>query len=179
MFIKQRERFFPLPDFDLSDSNKVVVKIAGRIWDENYTKSLISKTDLDLKTVVLLDRVQKALPITEDESKLLRKQGLVEGRKNSLYISSSIAKVTGDKSSYIKLRGFKNEHYKKMIMEYLDKYNSASKQDIDNLILDILPDILDENKKENKVRNLIYAMSKKDKTIVNTGATSIPVWKKI
>jgi ATP-dependent DNA helicase RecG len=178
MFIKQRERFFPLPDFDLSDSNKVVVKIAGRIWDENYTKLLMSKTDLDLKTVVLLDRVQKALPITEDESKLLRKEGLVEGRKNSLYISSSIAKVTGDKSSYIKLRGFKDEHYKKMILEYLDKYNSASKQDIDNLILDILPDILDENKKENKVRNLVYAMSKKDKTIVNTGTTRIPVWKK-
>jgi ATP-dependent DNA helicase RecG len=87
MFIKQRERFFPLPDFDLSDSNKVVVKIAGRIWDENYTKLLMSKTDLDLKTVVLLDRVQKALPIKEDERKLLRKQGLVEGGKNSLYIS--------------------------------------------------------------------------------------------
>ena len=178
MFIKQRERFFPLPDFDLSDSNKVVVKIAGRIWDENYTKLLMSKTDLDLKTVVLLDRVQKALPITEDEIKRLKKLGLIEGRKPNVYISSSIAKVTGDKSSYIKLRGFKDEHYKKMILEYLDKYNSASKQDIDNLILDILPDILDENKKENKVRNLVYAMSKKDKTIVNTGTTRIPVWKK-
>lgn len=179
MFIKQRERFFPLPDFDLSDSNKVVVKIAGRIWDENYTKLLMSKTDLDLKTVVLLDRVQKALPITEDEIKRLKKIGLIEGRKPNVYISSSIAKVTGDKSSYIKLRGFKDEHYKKMILEYLDKYNSASKQDIDNLILDILPDILDENKKENKVRNLVYAMSKKDKTIINTGTTRIPVWKKI
>lgn len=178
MFIKQRERFFPLPDFDLSDSNKVVVKIAGRIWDENYTKLLMSKTDLDLKTVVLLDRVQKALPITEDEIKRLKKLGLIEGRKPNVYISSSIAKVTGDKSSYIKLRGFKDEHYKKMILEYLDKYNSVSKQDIDNLILDILPDILDENKKENKVRNLVYAMSKKDKTIINTGTTRIPVWKK-
>lgn len=179
MFIKQRERFFPLPDFDLSDPSKVVVKIAGRIWDENYTKLLMSKTDLDLKTVVLLDRVQKSLHITEDEIKQLKKFGLIEGRKPNLYISSSIAKVTGDKSSYIKLRGFKDEHYKKMILEYLDKYNNANRQDIDKLILDILPDILDENKKANKVRNLVYAMSKRDKTIINTGTTRNPIWKKV
>jgi ATP-dependent DNA helicase RecG len=179
MFLKQKERFFPLPDFDLSDPNKVVVKIAGRIWDENYTKLLMNKTDLDLKTVVLLDRVQKALSITEEEIKGLKKLGLIEGRKPNLYISSSIAKVTGDKSSYIKLRGFKDEHYKKMILEYLDKYKTANKQDIDKLLLDILPDILDENKKSNKVRNLIYAMSKRDETIINTGTTRNPIWEKV
>jgi ATP-dependent DNA helicase RecG len=179
MFLKQKERFFPLPDFDLSDQKKVVVKIAGRIWDENYTKLLMSKTDLELKLVVLLDRVQKSLPITEEEIKELKKLGLIEGRKPNLYISSSIAKVTGDKSSYIKLRGLKDEHYKKMILEYLDKYNTASKQDIDKLILDILPDILDMNKKANKVRNLVYAMSKRDKTIINKGTTRNPIWKKV
>ena len=179
MFLEQRKRFFPLPDFDLSDPKKVVVKIAGRIWDENYTKLLMSKTDLDLKTVVLLDRVQKSLPITEDEIKGLKKLGLIEGRKPNLYISSSIAKVTGDKSSYIKLRGFKDEHYKKMILEYLEKYKTANKQDIDKLLLDILPDILDENKKSNKVRNLVYAMSKRDETIVNTGTTRNPIWEKV
>ena len=179
MFIEQRKRFFPLPDFDLSDPSKVVVKIAGRIWDENYTKLLMSKTDLDLKTVVLLDRVQKSLPISENEIKLLRKEKLVEGRKNSLYISASIAKVTGDKSSYIKLRGFKDEHYKKMILDYLGAYRTASKQDIDKLILDILPNILDENKKANKVRNLVYAMSKRDKTLVNKGTTRNPIWQKV
>ena len=37
----------------------------------------------------------------------------------------------------------------------------TTKSDIVKLILDILPEILDEQKKENKVRNLIYAMSKK------------------
>ena len=179
MFVKQKERFFPLPDFDLSDPDKVVVKIAGRIWDENYTKLLMSKTDLDLKTVVLLDRVQKTLPITEDEIKQLKKLGLIEGRKPNLHISASVANVTGEKSSYIKLRGFKDEHYKKMILECLDKYKTATKQDIDRLILDILPDILDENKKANKVRNLVYAMSKKDKTIINTGTTRNPIWKRV
>jgi ATP-dependent DNA helicase RecG len=179
MFITQKNRFFPMPDFDLSDPKKVVVKIAGRIWDENYTKLLMAKTDLDLKTVVLLDRFQKSLPMSEDEIKHLKKLGLIEGRKSTLHISASMANVTGDRSDYIKLRGLKDDHYKKMILEFLEKYKTATKQDIDKLILDILPDILDESKKANKVKNLVYAMSKKDHTIVNTGTNRYPIWKKV
>ena len=179
MFLKQKERFFPMPDFDLSTPNKVAVRIAGRIWDVNYTKLLMSKTDLDLKMVVLLDRVQKNLPITDEEIKQLKKVGLIEGRKPNIHVSAKIAEATQDQSTYIKLRGFKDEHYKKLILEYLDKYKQASKADIDNLILDILPEILDEEKKQNKVRNLIYAMSKKDKTIVNKGTTRYPKWEKV
>lgn len=179
MFLKQKERFFPMPDFDLSTSNKVAVRIAGRIWDVNYTKLLMSKTDLDLKMVVLLDRVQKNLPITNDEIKQLKKVGLIEGRKPNIHVSAKIAEATHDQSTYIKLRGFKDEHYKKLILEYLDKYKQASKSDIDKLILDILPEILDKAKRQNKVRNLIYAMSKKDKTIVNKGTTRYPKWEKV
>lgn len=178
MFIKQRERFFPLPDFDLSNPKKVVVKIAGRIWDENYTKLLMSQTDLDLKTVVLLDRVQKGLTLDEHEINVLKRQKLIEGRKPNFHISASIAKATGDKSSYIKLRGFKDDHYKEMILDYLDTYTYASKEDIDKLILDILPDVLDKVQKENKVKNLIYSMSKKDQTIVNEGTNRRSKWKR-
>jgi ATP-dependent DNA helicase RecG len=179
MFLKQKERFFPMPDFDLSTPNKVAVRIAGRIWDENYTKLLMSKTDLELKMVVLLDRVQKNLPITDDEIKQLKKVGLIEGRKPNIHVSAKIAEATQGQSTYIKLRGFKDEHYKKLILEYLDKYKQASKNDIDNLILDILPEILDDVKKQNKVRNLVYAMSKKDNTIVNKGTTRYPKWEKV
>ncbi len=179
MFLKQKERFFPMPDFDLSTPNKVAVRIAGRIWDVNYTKLLMSKTDLDLKLVLLLDRVQKNLSITDEEFKQLKKTGLIEGRKPNIHVSATIAEATQDQSTYIKLRGFKDEHYKKLILEYLDKYKQASKSDIDDLILDILPEILDEKRKLNKVRNLIYAMSKKDKTIVNKGTTRYPKWEKV
>lgn len=69
--------------------------------------------------------------------------------------------------------------YKKLILEYLSKYKTASKKDIDKLILDILPKILDEKQKWNKVRNIIYAMSKKDKTIINTGTLRNPIGKKL
>jgi ATP-dependent DNA helicase RecG len=66
-----------------------------------------------------------------------------------------------------------------LILEYLGKYKQASKTDIDHLILDILPEILDNEKKQNKVRNLVYAMSKKDRTIVNKGTTRYPKWEKV
>jgi ATP-dependent DNA helicase RecG len=179
MFLKQKERFFPMPDFDLSTPKKVAVRIAGRIWDVNYTKLLMIKTDLDLKMVVLLDRVQKNLTITDDEIKRLKKVGLIEGRKPNIHVSAKIAEATQDQSTYIKLRGFKDEYYKNLILEYLGKYKQASKTDIDHLILDILPEILDNEKKQNKVRNLVYAMSKKDRTIVNKGTTRYPKWEKV
>jgi len=152
--------------------------------ENNYTtikekfKELMQLPDLDLKTIMALDKVQKQKRLTQEENKLLRKKGLIEGKSPSLYISSDIARVTGDKSSYIKNRGFKDDHYKKMILEYLDKYKEISRNEINKLILDILPDILDEQQKENKVRNIVYAMSKRDKTIVNKGTTRHPKWQK-
>jgi len=65
-----------------------------------------------------------------------------------------------------------------MVLELLEKYGSASKQDIDTLILDILPAVLDKQQKENKIRNLLYAMSKKDKTVINQGTNRNPKWVK-
>jgi ATP-dependent DNA helicase RecG len=65
-----------------------------------------------------------------------------------------------------------------MILEFIDKYGSASKTDIDKLILDILPQVLDKKKKENKVRNLVYDMSKRDMSIENNGTNRKPIWKR-
>jgi ATP-dependent DNA helicase RecG len=52
MFMMQRNRFFPLPEYDLSDPEKVKVKIYGKILDKNYTQTLINQIDLDLKAVI-------------------------------------------------------------------------------------------------------------------------------
>lgn len=52
---------------------------------------------------------------------------------------------------------------------YLKKYGPASKRDLAGLILDKLSDVLDEKQKANKLRNLLYAMSKRDKIIEKSG----------
>jgi ATP-dependent DNA helicase RecG len=179
MYVEQRKRFFPLPDYTKSTRDNVILEIYGHTIDENYSKLLIEKKDdLSLTEVILLDKVQKHLAINDDAAKLLKKKNLIEGRKNNYYISATIAEITGQKAEYIRNRGLKDEHYKKMVLDYLNKYNQASKGDIDKLILDILPEILDKQQKENKVRNLLYAMHKKDKTIENQGTNRNPIWKK-
>ncbi len=176
MFVIQRDKFFPLPDFDFSN-NKVKVTITGKVIDANYAKLLIrQKENMSLLEVILLDKVQKELPITDEAAKLLKSKDLIEGRKPNYFISSKIAEIVNEKAGYIRNRGFKAIHYKNLVLEFLDKYGTASKEEIDKLILDILPDFLDKQQKANKVKNLIYSMSKSDKTIENKGTNRNPVW---
>jgi len=80
MFNLQKNRSFPLPDYDLSDKTRVSVRIYGKILDANYTRLLISDPELDMMTVMSLDKVQKRKPITKDEIKSLRERNLIEGR---------------------------------------------------------------------------------------------------
>jgi len=176
MFLMQRQRYFPMPDYDLSDSDKVKVKIIGKVIDENYTKLLISKADLDLRTVMCLDKVQKRVKLTKEEFKLLKAQKLVEGRYPNLFVSAHIAEITGDKSSYIKYRDFGNIHYKRMVIDFIKKFGTASRKDIDDLLIDKLPDILSKAQKVNKISNLISEMSRRDKTIRNSGSDRKPRW---
>ena len=63
-----------------------------------------------------------------------------------------------------------------MILSFIKQYGSASRKDIDNLLLDKLSDALDEQQKKNKVRNIIYAMANRDKTIVNKGSSLKSKW---
>lgn len=165
MILAQRNRYFPLPDYSKSEQDKVVLEISGHVIDENYTRLLLEQRDLPLTTVVLLDRVQKKQLITDDAATMLRKAGLIDGRKPNYFVEAHIAKATGGRSEYIRNRAFDDAHYKDMVLAYLKKYGSASKQDLAGLILDKLSDVLDEKQKANKLRNLLYAMSKRDKTI--------------
>lgn len=175
MFVIQKNKFFPLPEYDFSN-HSVKVQITGKVVDMNYARKLSQLPDLSLRDIILLDKVAKMKPISDTEARELRTRGFIEGRKPNFYISSHIAGATEDKASYIKQRGFKDEHYKKMIIEFLNKYGKASKAEIDKLLLDILPAVLDEKQKSNKIRNIVYSMSKKDKTIINKGTTRYPQW---
>lgn len=172
IFILQMQRYFPLPNYNLDDKNKVIVKIIGKIIDENYTKLLINNTNLTLNTVIALDKVQKKEKITKDEKDMLRKAKLIEGRYPNIYVTSKVACVVNDKASYIRNRAFDKEYYKKLIIEYIKEYEKATRKEIEELLYDKLPDIMDEKQKYNKVRNLLKEMSSKDKTIICVGKSA-------
>lgn len=175
MFNYQRERYFPMPEYDLSE-DRVKVTVIGKVLDIEYARVLAKKQDLSLDEIIMLDKVQKKKVLPETEIEHLRVKGLIEGRRPNFHISYDVAEKTNLKAEYIKTRGLKDDHFKKMIIEYLDKYKQASKEDIDKLLLDILPGVLDEKQRKNKIRNLVYAMSKRDKTIINQGTNRHPKW---
>ncbi len=175
MFVLQKQRLFPMPDYDLVEPTRVVVKIFGKILDENYTKILIEKTDLDLTTVILLDKVQKKTKISKDEHSHLKKLKLVEGRYPNIYITSTIASITSLRAQYIKNRAFDDAHYKKMVLAFIKKYKAASRKDIDNLLFSKLSDALNDVQKKNKIRNLLTTL-RQEKKIINTGSKAKPKW---
>jgi ATP-dependent DNA helicase RecG len=180
MFEVQRERFFPLPDFVIDDTSldhpRVEVTISGKVLDANYTQMLMRKSDLDLKQVLLLDRVQKNLPLDPKDAKSLRTAKLIEGRTPNYFVSSKVADWAAQKARYIHNRGFDDQYYKNLVVEYLQKYDKASRKDIDDLLLPKLPEVLDAEQKAHKVRNLLQAM-RRTGLIENQGDRHAPIWR--
>jgi len=158
MFTKQRQRNFPMPDYDLSERDRVRVRIIGKVIDEKYTRMLTTRTDLELWDVIALDKVQKGRPISDEEFRLLKAKKLVEGRRPNLFVSAEVATATETRAEYIKKRAFDKEHYKKMVSAYLGKFGEAKREDIDKLLMDKLSDALDDDQRRNAITNLLQEM---------------------
>ncbi|EKE10827.1 MAG: hypothetical protein ACD_15C00195G0018 [uncultured bacterium] len=168
MFISQKNKFFPLPEYDLS-GNKVRLVIIGKVLDVKYAKKLAQIPDLDLKTIIALDKVQKRKKLTENENKALRKKGLIEGKRPNLYISSRIALKTNEKGNYMKMRGIEDEYAQKMILDYLEKFKRAFRTDFEEMLLDKLSVVLDIQQRKDKVKNLLQKMKKEGKIKLQNG----------
>lgn len=179
MFVTQRERFFPLPDytFDTSPQGhpRVELTLAGRIMDAKFARALMARTDLNLQHVLLLDKVQKGQALEVNEVKVLRELGLIEGRAPKLFISAKVADVAGQKASYIHNRGLDDQHYQQLVVGYLRKYKQAKRADFDELLMSKLAAVLTPEQKANKVKNLLQAM-KRAKIIDCEGPRSAAVW---
>jgi len=167
VFRTQRDRFFPLPDYDLSDPQRVKVRLLGKVLDENYSRALMRHADLTLHEVMALDRVQKRQPLTDEQFALLKRRKLIEGRRPNLFVAASVAKAVGQQAAYIRNRGLDKAHYKGLVLAFLRKYRQATPVQLDELLLDKLPEVLDATQKKNKIRNLLQEMAKKDATVRN------------
>lgn len=175
MHRSQARRFFPMPDYDLSEKGTVRLTVHGKIVDPAYSRILMQKIDLPLIDILALDRVQKSLPITEDMVKHLRKAGLVEGRKPHFHVSAIIAGATANKADYIHTRAQDDVFYIKLITDYLSKFKQASRQEIDKLLWNKLSDALDEKQKDRKIANLLTKL-RRSGLIRNTGPRRAPQW---
>lgn len=176
MHARQAKRYFPMPDYDLSQSGTVKLTIYGGVVDPAYSRLLIQKTDLPLVDVLALDRVQKKLPIPDSAVARLRRGGLIEGRKPHFHVSAAVAKVSATgKADYIRTRAQDDEFYAKLLTDYLEKFGQASRAEINKLLHDKLSDALSEEQKINKINNLITKWRRAD-LITNTGSDRVPCW---
>ena len=125
MFQAQRRRFCPLPDYDLSQPERVMVTLRGRILDVRYTRLLMANGELDLATIMLLDKVQKRQPISSYEAKRLRAAKLVEGRDPNLLVAGRVAAATGLKAQHIRSRGFDSQYCRDMIVALVREHRGG------------------------------------------------------
>lgn len=142
MFTIQRDKRFPMPDYDFAD-NRVAMKITGKILDLEYAKVLAQLPTLSLSEVILLDKVQKQKPLSSEEINLLRRRKLIKGKSTHLHISS---------------RGVDDEEWQKMIVDYLKKFGKGHLSDFEKMLSDKLPDRL--TLKQNKIKNTLQTLKK-------------------
>lgn len=175
MYQIQREKCFPLPTYDLEESNRVKVTLYGKILDRNYTQLLHSNDALDLKTVFLLDKVQKKEIISKEDFYVLKKEGLVEGRYPNIFVSYKVADIVGQQTDYVRNKGLSNDVCKQLIIKALETMEKASVGELKEILAGALPAFLDEKQQSKKVSNILQAM-KRDKIADVTGTGHSARW---
>lgn len=175
MFQIQRQKFFPLPDYELS-ADSVKVTIIGKVLDLNFARQLAKNPDLSLIEILALDKVSKHKPLLEEEIELLRNKKLIEGRKPNFIIAKEILQTAGLKASYTKNKGMDNKYYRDLLLTALKQHRSMTRKDINDLLFDKLPEYMNEKQRENKIGNILSALRKQEQ-IVNTGSDHQPLWK--
>ena len=175
MYEMQRRRYLPMPDYEVA-GDAVVMTLYGGVVDPAYTRVLMEHGGLKLADVLALDRVQKGLEVPDEAVRVLKRKGLIEGRKPRYRVSSTVAAASGKKAAYIKTRAFDDQHYADMLVQYLREFGTASRKDVDDLLWDKLSDALDEAQRANKIGNLLSSLRRKG-VIFNAGSKPAPAWK--
>lgn len=178
MFKKQQKRYMPMPDYDISTAPEEMVRVVlyGKVLDERYTRLLIRQTDLSLDEIVLLDKLQKKVRISQDDAKRLRKNKLIEGRYPNVYPAAVIAENTQKVEEYLENRAFDDAFYVQQILNFICIKGSVSRSDIRKWLKDKLSNALTDEQKESKIGNLLSVTMRGQGLIHNVGGTGHSVW---
>ena len=163
VFQIQRDRNFPMPDYEPSlttNRPELQVRIHGKVLDERYTRMLHARTDLSLWDAIGLDKIQKNKPLTEDEFQPLKEKKLIEGRRPKLFVSAEVAVATDTVEDYLAKRGIDKDWCRKMVLELLTLRGSATRKQINGLLIEKLSDVLTLQQKRNFVMNVLQDMRK-------------------
>lgn len=157
MFNKQRDRLFPMPDYDFSN-DRVKVTIVGKVMDMDYAMLLTKDKSLNLIDIEMLSRLQMHRQLSDDEISYLRKHKLVEGRKPHLYVSKQIAGVTNQQIEYTLKKGFNDVECQEWIIKALKDHKVLSRKQTNELLWNKLPIDYTDEQKVNKIGNLLMKL---------------------
>lgn len=174
IFQFQRNRFFPMPDYDLS-GKKVRVAITGKVLDIDFAKVLSQNPNLTLDEIIMLDKVQKKQKLSKHETQYLLNKKLIEGRKPNYFISLHIAQKAGQKAEYTKNKAFDNIYYQDLVAKAIDQHRYMERKDIDELLWTKLPEWMNDKQRKIKINNILAALRKKGK-IQNEGSDIKSKW---
>jgi ATP-dependent DNA helicase RecG len=144
--------------------------VRGTIIDERYTRLLMQNADLDLPSVVLLDKVQKGIRIEKEDAVRLKRAGLLEGRYPSLVVSGKVAAATGGQAQHIRKRGFDNRYYRDLLLALIREHGPVNPAVISELLFEKLPEVLTDAQKKAKIHNLMFDLAHRRKAIMNIGS---------
>ncbi|MEZ5718227.1 MAG: hypothetical protein R3E55_07085 [Burkholderiaceae bacterium] len=74
-----------------------------------------------------------------------------------------VAAATGDKAQHIRNRGFDNRYYR--FIDLVREHQPVSREDINKLLLNKLPEVLSSEQKASRVHNLLTSRGKRIKTL--------------
>lgn len=82
-------------------------------------------------------------------------------------LKKEIADKTNNRLSFIEIHEL--FHTQGLVLEYLRRYQQATPLQLEELLMDKLPDLLDADQKKNKIRNLLQELARKDGSVMNVG----------
>ncbi len=172
----QRERFLPLPDYQGSTAARTVFNVMGQSLSQDYSRLLMERPDIGLATVLVLDLLQKGLPLSAEQRRHLRDQSLIEGRGARVTISAGVATATGREAEYVAASGLDGMHFRALVLKLLAT-GPQPRAMIDRVLLDKLPATISGNSaRRSYVRSLLREMARRGEIENVGGATKAARW---
>lgn len=176
MLLIQRRRFLPLPDYEGSDALQTVFNVQGRSLSLDYSRLLMERPDLDFADVLLLDRVQKGLPLNAEQRRHLRGRGLIEGRGERITVSAGVATATGREAEYVTDVGLEAQHYRALVLKLL-ALGPQPRSAINRLLLDKLPaSVQGIQRRRGVIKSLLQGMAQRGEIENVGGSTKAARW---
>lgn len=120
--------------------------------------------ELSLDDVILLDKVQKKMPLCETEIQRLRDLKLVAGMASELQVAGNYTKISF-------------QDYRQMILDLIRQNGTATREDIANMIMPTLSPDIPVEKRKKKIANIVTKLSTQERLIRNSAnSDKYPIW---